>query len=169
MRTVPAVLAAALLATACGADEPPRQAAPVRVAATCPPAGEQVGGGGVPADFRATAVIRCTSQVRQLPGRRGDWLVRVEERAAAGLERLLAELRRPSDPRDPGRSCTLEQLIVPYFMLIDAAGQAMVPAVPTDDCGKPRPEIVEALNALRYRTVSVTPVKPAGGGMAPRS
>src|SRR6185295_13397090 len=76
------------------AGEPPEW-----VDAVCP--GQDLFGssekrGGVPADFAATAVVRCRTEVRTKPGD-GTWVVRITERADLPVPKLVEMLRRPSD------------------------------------------------------------------------
>jgi hypothetical protein len=110
---------------------------------------------GVPADFATAAVVRCVDQVRDVPGQ-GKWTFRVVERADTAAAELVAELRRPSDPRTTTGICTSEAVLVPYFLLVDATGRAIAPTFPTDGCGKPRRESMDKLPALPFHTISET-------------
>lgn len=101
---------------------------------------------------------RDEENVREPPGRDGRWLVLVEERATGNLDRLVAELRHPSDPRSD-KPCPAMLRIVPYFALVDAAGKAIAPSVPTDGCAQPRQSALDALEALPFRTVATTPIR----------
>ncbi|MFL6123417.1 hypothetical protein [Actinophytocola sp.] len=167
--TVALVLGTAI---ACGrpTDQPerPRAAegkAPVWVEASCPatrvdPPRAVQDGGGIPADFTPVAVMRCREETRRIPGE-GSWVVRVTERADAPVPDLVDMLRRPSDPPPPAdTACTLELRTVPYFVLVDAGGRALLPAVPTTACGQPREEVPDFLDTLTYRTVTETRVRP---------
>ncbi|MET0236170.1 MAG: hypothetical protein ABW224_16110 [Kibdelosporangium sp.] len=82
----------------------------------------------------------------------------VTEKADKEFAALVDELRSPSDPRTNG-SCTLELIVPPYILLINADGNAVLPQIPTDGCGKPRIEARDALDAMPFKTVSETPVK----------
>lgn len=114
------------------------------------------GSGGVPQSFVTAWVLRCRSDLRDKPGQ-GKWTVQVAERADAPATELVAELRRPSDPLT-NAACTMELVVPPYFVLVDAAGKGVAPAVPTDQCGKPRREALAALDKLAFRVISETPV-----------
>ena len=144
---------------------PPASEAPASFEASCPPEtgegplvpdGAAPTGEGVPADFVTSWVLRCRTDARDLPGQ-GTWMVRIAERADTSAPELVDQLRRPSEPRSNG-ACTLELVVPPYFALVDSAGAAIRPAIPTDGCGKPRAEALKALEALPFRTLSETPV-----------
>jgi hypothetical protein len=97
--------------------------------------------------------VLCTTTTRSYPGE-GEWLVAVEQRARSGIDKLLGELRRPSSPVT-AEACTLEMVTVPWFALVDGDGRVVRPAVPTDECRKPRREALAALQSLPYQTVAV--------------
>jgi hypothetical protein len=117
--------------THAGAPEPP---APVWVEAGCPARGADPpravqAGGDIPADFTPVAVVRCREETRHIPGE-GSWVVQVTERADTPVPELVDMLRKPSDPPPPADvACTLELRTVPYFVLVDAHGKALLPAV----------------------------------------
>lgn len=159
----------ALAVAGCGANAPRDEVGgsgpPVWVEPTCPrgtgnapgiPGGVLPTRGEVPADFVTTWVLRCRTDVRDLPDR-GTWTVQVAERADTPASDLVDQLRRASDSRSTGE-CTLEMVLPPYFVLVDAGGKAVLPAVPTDRCGKPRADALKALEALPFRILSETPV-----------
>ena len=112
----------------------------------------------VPADERVSWVLRCLTQERDLPGQ-GRWTVTVAERAdptVRAAAALVAALRLPTEPPST-LPCPASLQLLAYFALVDATGKAVSPKVPTDGCGRPRPEVGAALGALSFRTVSVTP------------
>lgn len=159
------VLIAAALA-ACGTAAPP--SAPVPIEPVCPEGlvtpdigSVEVHGRPIPDGFVTAWVLRCRGEVRDRPGE-GRWLVAVSERADTAAPELVAELRKPSDPRTT-EACTLELVTQPYFLLVDANGEKVLPAVPTDGCGKPRREALAQLEKLTFRTVSERPVKQVEG------
>lgn len=111
--------------------------------------------GGIPADFVATAVVRCRNEFREVPGE-GTWVVQITERADTPVSQLVTLLRRPSEPTSPGATCPDIAYSVPYFALVDAEGRALLPDVPTEVCGKPREEVTNLLGTLPYQTVTET-------------
>lgn len=134
---------------------------PVWVDVGCP--GQDIHGssgkrGGVPADFDAVAVVRCRTEIHSKPGD-GAWILRITERADLPVPKLVEMLRRPSaKPPSGDFACTLVAYDLPYFLLIDAEGRALLPAVPTEVCGMPREEVTDTLAFLPYRTVTETRV-----------
>jgi hypothetical protein len=135
------------------------------VQATCPRtatgrAGERsatpVAGGTIPADFHVAWVLRCSVQVQALAGR-GQWTVETTERADTSAADLMTQLGQPSLPRAAG-SCAAVSATLPYFALVDRTGRALVPFVPTDECGNPRSGVGLALAALPFRAVTTEPL-----------
>lgn len=133
-------------------------------AATCPsptaprPSGPVAQAGGIPAGFRVAWVLRCETRVEMLPGR-GQWQVQVAERADTSAGDLIARLNRPGvASTTPSMPCALIAVTISYVALVDAHGRAWAPAVPTGPCGQPSPGVTAALRALRFRTVSITPI-----------
>jgi hypothetical protein len=108
--------------------------------------------GRVPDGFVPAEVVLCAVATRSYPGE-GEWLVAVEQRARSGFDELLGELRRPSSPRT-AQACTLELVPAPWFALVGSDGRVVRPAVPTDECRKPRREALAALQSLPYQTVA---------------
>lgn len=108
--------------------------------------------GGIPDDFVPTGVLRCRTETREIEGQ-GKVTMLITERADTDTGELLAELRWPSDLRSEG-ICDASYVEAPYVILVDPAGKALVPAVPTDSCGKPRPEVRNLVATLSYRIVS---------------
>jgi hypothetical protein len=148
----------ALAVAGCGRPAPlaGNGGSPVPVGPACaPPAvpdGSQQDRQAIPDGFATAAVQRCRTEVRDVPGR-GKWNVEITERADTPAADLVAQLRRPSDPLTAG-PCTMELVPPPVFLLVDAAGRTVLPAVPTDACGKPRAEVRAALDALPFHTLS---------------
>lgn len=158
-------IVALLLGAAVGCGQPVGErsadAAPVWVDPACPedttPLGIDDERGGIPEDFVTAAVLRCRDEVRDVPGD-GSWSVRVTERADTPAAELVEMLRKPSDPLPDDELCPAVAYVPPYFLLVDADGRALVPAVPTSACGQPRPEVEDFLDGLDYRVVAETPV-----------
>lgn len=153
------------VAVGCGHAAPAAQnkadVAPLWVDAACPEQGDISAPlgvetrGGIPDGFTATWLLRCRDEVRDVPGE-GSWSVRVTERSDAPATELIDLLRRPSDPPPNDGVCPAIGYVVPYFLLVDANGQALLPAVPTGPCGEPRAEVKDFLDALDYRTLVET-------------
>jgi hypothetical protein len=162
MRWMICVFAVVLVVAGCGSKTVPAAAGPpVWVEPSCPEKQELFPGGSVtrgsiPADFGTAWVLRCRTDVRDLPGK-GKWQVQITERADTAAPELMEQLRKPSDERSEG-ACTLDFVVPPYFVLVDAGGKAILPAVPADGCGKPRQSALRALEALPFRAISETPL-----------
>jgi hypothetical protein len=119
-------------------------------------------GGAIPDGFQPAWVLACPVEMQNLPGR-GNWWVRLTERAdldPAQAKALLAQLRQPSQPHQPGEICTANLVQLPYYALVDARGTAVEPAIPTDSCDKPMDAVGNALQNLPYRQLSSTPERP---------
>jgi hypothetical protein len=110
--------------------------------------------GGVPGDFVTVAVTRCRTETRDIPGE-GQWLVQIEERAETPATDVVAMLRKPSDPRT-GNPCPTIMVVPPYFILVNAEGKGILPAIPSDGCGLPRNEVGEAVDRLPFKPVTET-------------
>lgn len=162
MRWVVVGVAALLTATACGsgrANEVANEAAApaaLRAAVHCPtaaqlPAAEEP----LPAGFRAVSVLRCGDEVRDVPGD-GKWWFRVEDRADTDAAALLAALRRPDRQAPAAAICADVAFLVPYFALVDAAGNVVRPRVPRDACSEPQRAALDALTALPFRETAAT-------------
>jgi hypothetical protein len=157
---VAAVVVTSVLA-GCGRETPAREPGPpVWVEAECPRA--QVGPGteergAIPDDFVTAHVLRCRSEVREVPGE-GSWTFQVTEHAETSVASVasLVELLRGSSAALTADACRAMLVIPPYVLLVDAEGRAVLPAVPTDECGQPRQEIIDAVEDLPYRVVSET-------------
>lgn len=178
--TALAGFAGAALVVGCGSGTAPaHQVSPPKyVAASCPAPAPATGpgagpsvrlgpfggsGGGIPDGFTPAWVLACPIELRVLPGQ-GSWQVQVTQRAdltAGQASRLLALLRQPSDVAGPDQICTAEGIVLEYYALVDAHGTAIEPAIPTDACGKPKPDVVKELSGLPYRELSVRPEAPA--------
>ena len=107
----------------------------------------------VPARFVAVAAIRCIGSEQVVPGR-GLWQFDLWQVAEHGLARLTAALRRPSATPPPGVLCAAYLVSVPLFVLLGSDGRMIYPHLPTDECGHPRQEVLAAVQALHWVTVS---------------
>ncbi len=164
MRTVMLAAAAIVLLVGCGTETVAGPGADGRLISTridpvgCPDPAALQGGmppdgslGPVAADFTPTAVLMCTIEYRDFPGE-GQWSVLVEQRADSGLDSFVAELRKPSDATGRG-PCAAYGVVTPWFALIDSGGHAVRVALPTDECGRPRQSVLDALRSLPFTTV----------------
>jgi hypothetical protein len=161
-----ATILLAVVAAGCGTAAPPGgPGEPVWVEPACPRPtgpGSQLPGAGegqrspIPDGFVTSWVLRCRSETRDVPGR-GQVSYRITERADTDAAALVEQLRRPSDPRSNG-ACPLVLVLPPYFLLVDASGRALLPAVPTDGCNRPRDEALKPLETLPFRAISETEV-----------
>jgi hypothetical protein len=128
--------------TSCAVDAPTEFGDPPPDALTLPRLGT---------DFAATAAIHCQLEPKQR-ARGGVDLVLTEGRAT-DLTVLLAALRLP-DTAPTTDACTLEGPWVPNLLLLDGEGRWIRPGLPVDGCGRPRPEVQEAVRGLRLTTVT---------------
>ncbi|TWP46879.1 hypothetical protein FKR81_34290 [Lentzea tibetensis] len=167
MRWKACAITVLLVVAGCGGKAPlglvQTIAPPVWADPNCPPpdkdplpGGEQVTRGSIPDGFATTWVLRCRTEVREIQGK-GEWTIQIAERSDTNAQELVDQLRRPSDG-PTASACTMELVVPPYFLLVDAAGRAVLPQVPVDSCGKPRIEARKALEALPFRTIAETPV-----------
>jgi len=113
--------------------------------------------------FRAVTAVTCGQDSRQL-SRAGEWLVQVRRVAVAGISDLQSAYELPSEPLGappPGSpsgtsvGCTLELVVTPPVILVDATGKALAPTAPTTGCGKPLPQVLRAIQAVSWREISV--------------
>lgn len=110
--------------------------------------------GRLPADFRPVAVVRCYQIARGITGR-GLWRFDVKQRAAHGLGKFIAALRRPSVATPADVACPAVGYLDPSFVLIDRRGRVIRPALPVMECGQPLPAAITAWQHLPWVTVAV--------------
>jgi hypothetical protein len=108
----------------------------------------------LPASFAPVAVIRCVAGYQTIPGR-GQWQTATLERADANLAPVIAALRAPTAQRTPGTICPAIAMLPPQVVLVDRAGTAIWPALPTTGCGLVQSQVLDALAALPWQKVSV--------------
>jgi hypothetical protein len=108
----------------------------------------------LPASFVPVAVIRCVTSYQMIPGK-GQWETATLERADQRLTTLIDALRRPNEIRPAGTFCSDLVVLPPQFVLVDKDGKAIWPALPVTGCGLVQGEVLGALAALPWQTVSV--------------
>ena len=102
------------------------------------------------ARFMAAAAVLCPLTMRRLHGP-----ARVVSRrrvADHGLAPLVAALRRPPEHLPPGTACAAQAVAVPLLFLISLAGHIIRPVIPSDGCGRPQQQILDALQRLPWVT-----------------
>jgi hypothetical protein len=125
------------------------------------PAG--VASGPLPASFVPVSVERCANGATAVPGN-GLWTSATLQRSTGDLSRLLTALREPSATRKPGTVCPALAMIPPQVVLINAAGQKLIPRLPVGDCGLTASAVLTALDALSWEPVSVRLIAKISGG-----
>jgi hypothetical protein len=180
---IPLAAAIALVAAGCGTvSSPAAGTAPTSSPSTAPPSsaapGTPVPAGPATADckgwpgsvpyetlpgsFAPVAAIRCVSSYETLPGK-GEWLVATLERADKGLTQLTSALRQPAGHLRPRVICPEYVILPPRLVLVDASGKMVRPRLPLNNCGNTSGQVMAALAALPWQTVSARPIAPAGG------
>jgi hypothetical protein len=106
------------------------------------------------ASFVAVAVLRCVAGEQTIPGK-GQWQTATLQRADKDLAPLVAALRLPPVVRHPGIMCPDLAMLPPQIALVSATGDTLVPRLPVAGCGLIEPQVLAALAALHWQTVSV--------------
>jgi hypothetical protein len=132
----------------------------------------------LPTSFVPVSVERCVNGVTAVPGK-GLWTTATLQRATSDLSGLVNALREPSATRKPGTICPALAVIPPQVVLINAAGEKLIPRIPVGGCGLPAAQVLSALDSLHWQQVSVrliaqlsrgtSPKAPSGSGPAPNS
>jgi hypothetical protein len=110
--------------------------------------------GPLPTSFRSVAVIRCVAGYQPIPGK-GEWLVATLQRADENLAALISALHRPPGRMRPGTICPALAMIPPRIVLISGNGSMISPKIPLNGCGMVQQQVIAALAALPWETVSV--------------
>jgi hypothetical protein len=118
--------------------------------------------------WNPVAVERCVAAIQDIPGK-GQWETATLERADHGLAALVTALRRPQLQRPPGTMCTDLAMLPPQLLLINSAGQRLIPRLPLSGCGLVQAQLLAVLAALPWQPVSVRmiakiPSGPTSGG-----
>jgi hypothetical protein len=110
-------------------------------------------GAPLPADFDAVAVVRCKDEVETVAGD-GTWDMALAQRATSDIGALTTALRTPSSepPTASDFACSAIGIAVPNFALVDAEGHIVRPILPHDECGEPLTKVLDAVNALPWKT-----------------
>jgi hypothetical protein len=106
--------------------------------------------------FTPVAAVICAQTFERRPDG-GEDMVAIESRAD-DIAALVKTLRLPDEPRTD-RPCTADLVIPPWLALLDGQGRWVRPGVPYDECGKPRIEFRNAVDALTLKRVSTRPIK----------
>lgn len=106
-------------------------------------------------DFTPSVVVICGQETQRRAGGGEDMVA--TERRSDDVAALVTALRLPDEP-GVAEHCTMEMPGAPWLAVVDAGGRWLRPGIPVDTCGKIRPEVGEALAALRLTTVSTRPV-----------
>lgn len=99
-------------------------------------------------------LVPDSSPDRSPPVAEGGWVWASVQRAAGPLDELVRAQRLPPPERDDSDdlACPAVATGPVSFALIDAAGRAVLPAVPATACGLPLPEVTVAAEALSWTT-----------------
>ena len=138
--------------------------APGGVACTGWPSG--TGSVSLPAAFVPVSVERCVNGATAVPGK-GLWTTATLQRSTSDLSGLVKALRQPSATHKPGTICPALAVIPPQFVLVNAAGEKLIPRIPVGGCGLPAAQVLTALNSLRWQQVSVRLIAKIPGGASP--
>ena len=125
--------------------------------------------GRVPDGFEPAAALRCTSLTPGIEGTApvddtppGEVVVQVE-RFEGDLSPLVAALAEPDDAIPADVVCTADMELVPPLWLEDVDGRLIPVHYPRNACGKTKPGVHEALDALELTSVSELTISAAGG------
>jgi hypothetical protein len=109
----------------------------------------------LPTSFVPVAVLRCLNGP-QVVGNGVRFEAKLQ-RADRDLGPLVSALHRPSGHMMPaGQACPALAMIPPRVVLIARDGTMISPRIPVDGCGLVQQQVLAALNALPWQTVSVT-------------
>ena len=116
--------------------------------------------GRVPDGFEPAAALRCTSLAPGIEGTApvddtppGEVVAQVE-RFEGDLAPLVAALAEPDDPMPADVVCTADMELVPPLWLEGVDGRLIPVHYPRNACGKTKPGVHEAIDALQLTSVS---------------
>ncbi|MCG5440673.1 hypothetical protein [Micromonospora foliorum] len=124
---------------------------------TPPPAVQEPTIGRIDPAFSPVAAVICGREVR--PGPNGGQEQIATERRAEEIAPLLTALRLPNEQAGGEVACTLDLVIPPWLALLDDRGRWLRPHIPTDSCGKPRAEVIDALAGPQWTTVDTRTIR----------
>lgn len=145
---------------------PPSEPVPVVPEKTACTGWPSVPSGSLPTSFVPVAVLRCVTGYTTIPGK-GRWLTAILEKADQDLGPLAEALHAASGNPRPGEMCPQYVIIPPQIVLAAADGTMIRPRLPITDCGQIQHEVINALDALRWQTVSQRPIEKAPTPAAP--
>ena len=124
--------------------------------------------GRVPDGFEPAAALRCTSLTPGIEGTApvddtppGLVVVQVE-RFEGDLSPLVAALAEPDDPVPADVVCTADMELVPPLWLEGVDGRLIPVHYPRNACGKTKPGVHEAIDALQLTSVSEVTISATG-------
>jgi hypothetical protein len=108
----------------------------------------------LPATFVAKSAVLCPLTIQPV---HGSGPVAVTEQVADhGLAPLVAALRRRPAPLPPGTVCPVQLVAVAPLFLISADGLVIRPVIPTNACGQPEPQVLDALQHVPWVTAAAS-------------
>jgi hypothetical protein len=116
----------------------------------------------LPVSFVPVSVERCVIGVQTIPGK-GLWTTATLQRSASDLSGLINALHQPAATRQPGTVCPAIATIPPQVVLVNAAGEKVIPRLPVGECGLTAAPVLAALNSLSWQPVSVRLIAPVPG------
>lgn len=128
----------------------------------------------LPVSFVPVSVERCVHGAESIPGK-GLWTTATLQRSDSDLTALINALREPPAPQRKGTACPMIAVIPQQVVLINASGEKLIPRLPVSGCGLVQSQVLAALNALHWQTVSVRLIakidstQPTVSGTAPHS
>jgi hypothetical protein len=115
----------------------------------------------LPVSFVPVSVERCVHGAESIPGK-GLWATATLQRSDSDLTGLINALRQPPVPHRPDTACPMIAVIPQQVVLINASGERLIPRLPVSGCGLVQSQVLAALNALRWQTVSVRLIAKIG-------
>lgn len=112
--------------------------------------------------FKPVTAERCVIAVKEVPGK-GEWQTATMEKAAKNLGPLVTALLRPSASHTPGTFCPDLAILPPQIVVINAAGDKLIPVFPLTGCDQIQPQALTAIASLDWQPVSVRLIAPVPG------
>jgi hypothetical protein len=104
--------------------------------------------------FQPVVVERCVTGVQTIKGK-GEWETATLEKSTDDLTILVQLLLQPPARVQPGVFCPEFAVIPPQLVLINAAGQELVPLLPKAACGTADARVLATLASMSWQPVSV--------------